>query len=193
MLAKRRQMDPHDRESVADSAAKILLAHSLFEKSQHIACYFSTEEEFDTAPIIRDILQAQKRCYLPVLLPEKSLCFSAFKRGDELKLNRYSILEPVNSDVFPAEKLDLVLLPLVAFDLEGRRLGMGGGYYDRTFSFKKTSQKQGPFLLGIGFEDQRVESLSSDIWDVNLDGVLTGHRLIILNRHTLLAGPKYEN
>jgi len=106
--------------------------------------------------------------------------FAMYHDGDPLSLNRYQILEP-HSQPFLIEKLDIVLLPLVAFDEMGNRLGRGGGYYDRTF-FAHAQGK--PFLLGLGYEEQGTRQLPNDPWDVKLDGVLTEHRLILFNSAT---------
>lgn len=139
------------------------------------------KNEFDCAPIIKAIGQAQKKCYLPVV-PETNLQFVAYQEGEPLRLNQFKMLEPENLNYFPAEKLDLVLLPLVGFDLQGNRLGRGCAHYDRAFSFLLQQPRSQPFLLGVGYEVQEMNELPNDEWDVKLDGVLTEHRLIICNR-----------
>lgn len=123
------------------------------------------------------IWQAHKKCYLPIVDPQKKLIFSEYTPQTKLILNRYNILEPENSvKIFP-EKLDLVILPLVGFDKSGYRLGIGGGYYDRTFG--NISKK--PFLLGLGFEIQHLPQLPHDDWDVRLNGVLTDTQVYYFN------------
>ena len=181
IIERRRQIDSAYRVKAGIAAMNFLTQHPLFEKSQRIACYFATPDEFDCTPIINAINIHKKHCYLPVLTKEKSLQFASYLPGDALQPNQYQIPEPVNSSYFPAENLDLVIMPLVAFDEEGNRLGQGGGYYDKTFAFKLESKNDKPFLLGLGFEDQRVTLLSRNKWDVKCDGLLTEHGLIILN------------
>lgn len=129
---------------------------------------------------MKAILASGKKCYLPILIDDKKLQFASYQLGDVLQLNRYKILEPTSSSLFPVQKLDLVLVPLVGFDQEGNRLGRGGGYYDCTFSFLRDKQCK-PLLLGLGYEQQKIDPLPKNDLDVKLDGVLTEHRLIISN------------
>lgn len=156
-----------------------LVNSTLFKHSQSIACYFAVENEFDCAPIITAIWDAKKNCYLPILSKTSTLAFGAYESNTILKLNRYHILEPDTSSYFPLEQLDLVLMPLVGFDLQGHRLGMGGGYYDRTFQFlhDKTSHK--PFMLGLAYELQKMEHIPVDPWDISMNGVLTEEQLYL--------------
>lgn len=98
-----------------------------------------------------------------------------------MKPNQYGISEPdipISHQLKPIE-LDIVLMPLVAFDLNGNRLGMGGGFYDRSFSFlmRRKSNKK-PRLIGVAYDFQEIETLDSDSWDVPLDAVVTESRLI---------------
>lgn len=125
------------------------------------------------------IWQAKKQCYLPVLTSENTLQFIHYEKGDALQENRYSIPEPVNRQhEIPAEQLDIVMAPLVAFDLHGYRLGAGGGYYDKTFSFKH--EKKNPEIIGWSYALQQAESLPHDEWDVDMDGVVTEKEFIFL-------------
>lgn len=188
-----------DRQAAAIAAAKYLSELPIFKSSQHIACYSATDDEFDTMPIIETIWQANKICYLPVLCHEKEkyLQFVKYQYGDSLQRNKYKILEPSHlSQKIAANELDLVIMPLLAFDLHGHRLGTGGGYYDRTFEFlheaavdaarldtkaqkaavdavRIKSKVQKPFMLGLGYALQQAETLPTEEWDVHLDAVLT--------------------
>lgn len=176
MLAKRRAVDPQARAEAAQQAAQLLISHPLFKASHHIACYLACENEFDCGAIIRAIWQAKKNCYLPIISapPEKILTFVPYGQNDPLILNRYHILEPHHTaKPFPAEKLDLVIVPLVAFDLTGHRLGMGGGFYDKTFSFLRDKKNTKPALIGLAYAWQLVDPIISEVWDVALDQVVT--------------------
>ena len=91
-------------------------------------------------------------------------------------MNRYNILEPElkNAELIAAENLDLVLVPLVAFDLSGNRLGMGAGFYDTTFSFLNNIKRPSkPYLLGLAYEWQKLATLEKENWDITLDAVIT--------------------
>lgn len=133
----------------------------------------------DSSFIIEEIWRAKKNCYLPILGPgeEKFLDFARYRPNDPLHRNRYQILEPANKENISPEKLDLVFTPLVGFDLQGSRLGMGGGYYDKTFEFLIKKSYHKPILIGFGYEKQLVERLPRDVWDVPIHGVLTEKQL----------------
>lgn len=120
------------------------------------------------------IWRTNKHCYLPILVVGGSLQFVRYHQGDQLKLNQFNIPEPENTtNIILPENLDLVIAPLVAFDAQGRRLGAGGGYYDRTFAFKHASQAMKPMILGLAYAIQQASNLPADQWDVKLDGVIT--------------------
>lgn len=181
LLAKRRAIAVDDYSAAGLAAKQWLIKHPIFQKSQHISCYFGLKDEFNCMPIIEEIWRLGKQCYLPVLSldKEKILEFVAYHPEDSLRLNRYGIFEPEGGDRLSADQLDLVIVPLVAFDSKGHRIGMGGGYYDRTFAFQRPMKK--PYLLGIGYELQKVAEIYADSWDVALDGVLTEKALYLIS------------
>lgn len=148
-----------------------------------MACYFSQDNELNCSPLIQILWALQKSVFLPAITASdsKKLEFAAYGPNDSLRLNQYKILEPYQTETIPPEALDLVLMPLVGFDLQGNRLGMGGGYYDRTFQHLRQSNKK-PFLLGVGYELQKINQLPDDPWDVKMDGVLTEKKLYIFDR-----------
>lgn len=181
---KRHTIATEQRKAAAHSAAKIIALHSIFLSSQNIATYLARDDEFHSRPLIEEIWSAGKNCFLPVLSAEKEkfLDFVKFSKDDTLRPNRYKILEPEHKTIIMhAEELDLVFVPLVGFDLHGHRLGMGGGYYDRTFEFllPKSFKAKKPLLIGLAYEMQQTDTLPRDAWDVTLDGVLTERRLLL--------------
>jgi 5-formyltetrahydrofolate cyclo-ligase len=121
----------------------------------------------------------RRRCYLPVL-PRRGrvMRFGRIAGKTPMQRNRYGIPEPVDARPLRARQLDLLLMPLVGFDAQGYRLGMGGGYYDATLAFMRHRRWwRRPRLVGIAYECQRVETLPRDPWDMPLDAVLTEARL----------------
>lgn len=192
LLARRRQISFLDRQTAATKAAELLLTSEIFQNSQEIACYYPFNNEFDAEPMIKEIWQAKKNCYLPVISLARAktpgiankrtgkspyhLNFVQYQEDTVLRPNRYNIPEPVNDNIIAPNKLDLILLPLLGFDLKGNRLGMGSGYYDRTLQGHKQGKK--PVLLGVGYEAQCVSSITNDSWDVALDGVITEKQII---------------
>lgn len=182
LLAARRAMPADVIAAEAKKATKLFASSAYFLASQNIACYYGREDEFDCMPIIEEIWRAQKRCYLPVLsrTRENSLDFYHYEHQDTLRLNKYNILEPLDTLTISPDQLDLVIVPLVAFDLQGNRIGMGAGYYDRTFSFLKDTNIKKPILLGLAFDYQQVEALPYDQWDIPLNAVLTEKNLYVV-------------
>lgn len=177
----RSQLPAAYRQEAAQAAAGFFTQSAVFQQSMHIACYLPVKSEFDTTPIIEAIWQANKYCYLPVLTDENenSLVFVRYHRDDALHLNRYSIPEPANlTHTIQPARLDIVVAPLVAFDLRGYRLGTGGGYYDRTFAFLHTQTAKKPLVIGLAYAAQQADDIPNDSWDISLNAVVTENGFI---------------
>lgn len=175
----RAALSPLERELAAKQALAIFTQSELFALNTNVASYLASPHEFDTEPLIDAIWKAKKRCFVPVLTdkPESPLQFVLYEFGSVLARNKFGILEPRDRQISIAPKdLDLVMVPLVAFDFAGHRLGTGGGYYDRTFKFLTHAQK--PLLMGLGFALQAAEALPNDPWDIPLNVVLTQKSLV---------------
>jgi 5-formyltetrahydrofolate cyclo-ligase len=125
-------------------------------------------------------LWLRRRCYLPVV-PHRSrrtLRFSLVTEKPNWYLNRFGIHEHASHEVIAARNLDLLFVPLVGFDVQGNRLGMGGGFYDTTLAYlRRRCHWRKPRIVGVGFECQKVEGLPHDPWDFRLDAVLTERHL----------------
>lgn len=165
-----------ERQQAAEKILTHLSGCDVFDQADHIACYYAVNGEVATQPIINHILHKKQSCYLPCLSDNnhENLIFAQFDQNTALIGNRYQIPEPDLSRTkpFPAEQLHCVLVPLVAFDDQGNRLGMGAGYYDRTFAFNKTHEKSVP-LIGLAYDFQYVENFLVNEWDIPLAGVVT--------------------
>ncbi len=148
-----------------------------YRNSNRIACYIANDGEIDPNPLIEHAWFTNKKVYLPILSPLKnSLYFAPYEAGRRLKLNRYNIPEPVcqPSEWLRASQLDLLLLPLVAFDANGNRIGMGGGFYDRTLAYLQHRRYwRKPILAGLAHEIQKVGQLKTQSWDIPLDYIIT--------------------
>ena len=172
-------MPAQERLQAARRAAALYITHPFFLQHQHIACYMAVTPECATTHFIHHIWQAHKTCYLPVLTADRQLQFAVYQQGDALQRNRYGILEPKAScRLIAPQLLDSVLLPLVAFDQAGYRLGRGGGYYDATFAFlqhaRAASSRRKCYLIGLAYAKQQWPTLlPRDTWDISLDAVLT--------------------
>lgn len=180
MRERRDQADPTTREKAAQDATDILIHSTLFKQSQHIACYFSVGSEIQTQFIIEAIWRANKKCYLPILSVEKKgfLHFGEYTQNSQLTKNQLGISEPecIAGHCDVPSQLDLVVVPLIAFDRNGNRVGSGAGYYDRTFSFKNSRDSK-PILCGFAFSSQEIERIDAEAWDVKCNFILTETQL----------------
>ena len=144
------------------------------QRAKNIALYLAFDGEISTKPLINQLWQQGKHVYLPVLHPfvHGHLLFLRYLPDTPMKANKFGILEPhLNvKSVLPIEQLDIIFTPLVAFDKLGNRLGMGGGFYDRTLQ-----NSQHRFItVGLAHQCQQVEALPIESWDIPLEHILVG-------------------
>ena len=145
-------------------------------KAQHIGISLSNDGEIDTFEFIKWCWANNKHVYLPVVHPfsKGHLLFLEYEKNTEMVLNRYGIYEPKleKPHACAMKKLELVFTPLVAFDQEGNRIGMGGGYYDRMLEpwFK---EKEGPYPIGLAHDCQKVTHVPIENWDIPLPEIIT--------------------
>lgn len=183
LRSKRQRLTHQQRQLAAEQLVDQLRSSRLFQRSHHIAVYLPNDGEIDLWPLVRYAWQLGKHCYLPIVGHRHThrLWFVPFTHETTMYKNRYGIAEPVHHNRarnFPLRSLDLVLMPLVGFDEQGNRLGMGGGYYDRSFAFlHRQSQWRKPRLMGTAYEFQRLPQLEAQPWDIPLDAVVTENRL----------------
>ncbi|MDO7895707.1 5-formyltetrahydrofolate cyclo-ligase [Pseudomonas citrulli] len=180
----RRALTPAQQRQAAHGLYKQLAQHRLFRRARHIALYLPNDGEIDPRLLLRAAQRRGKATYLPVLSPwpRTKMVFQRIRPGEQLHPNRFRILEP-RIDMARQRKvwaLDLVLLPLVGFDDAGGRLGMGGGFYDRSLAYlSRRRQWRKPTLLGLAHECQKVERLAQASWDVPLQGTVSDRRWYI--------------
>lgn len=180
----RKQISEQEALSAANNFSRNLASQISYTNASKIACFLSFDGELNTQPTIEMLLREKSVCYLPKIRPmkENGLWFLPYKDKTLLENNRFGIPE-VNllpNHAVAVSELDIILIPLVAFDHQGNRLGMGGGYYDATLAHLADSQERQfgrrPLYIGVAYEQQKVESIPSESWDVKLDCVLTQER-----------------
>ncbi len=182
-IRKRRQtLDAGKQRLFSCQMAGRVRRDSLFRNSRSIGAYLPADGEISPLPLLESAWLTGKKVYLPVLVPFSAnrLWFAAFDPGDRLVSNRFGILEParVHWRRIPAYALDLVLAPLVAFDAQGNRLGMGGGFYDQSFAFLHRRHNWiKPRLLGLAYELQHMDRIPSQKWDVPLHAIATEQKI----------------
>jgi len=169
---KRRLLSPIFQQKAATAAAARLFATSYYHNARHIALYMAHAGEIATTTVLQHALAHKKCCYLPVLSNGKVLQFTQVTHNTSFFPNRFGILEPQSACLIAPHLLDLVLLPLVAFDSACHRLGMGAGYYDATFG-ALTGAPTKPLLVGFAYDFQKIAQVPCSDWDVPLDEVIT--------------------
>ena len=176
----RRDIPAGQRIAAAESLATQLLALPFMPTSGFVAGYWAMDGEIALHVFQLRLPPALTYC-LPVLDGDR-LRFSPWRPGDALVTNRYGIPEPdvATSPAFDAQAMSLVVLPLVGFDANGQRLGMGGGWYDRSFAFRNEHPAQ-PWLVGAGFATQQLDAIAAETWDVALDAVCTERETLLIH------------
>ena len=148
-----------------------------FQSAEHVGAYLAFDGEADPMELMTSAFEKGKQIYLPVIVGKtKPLLFAPWTPSTTMVKNRFNILEPnvEPSKRVDAHRLDFVVNPLVGFDEQCNRIGVGGGYYDRTFAFlNEPGRARTVMLVGFAFELQKLDSIQPQPWDVRLDAVVT--------------------
>ena len=168
---RRRDLPASVRIAAANTLADRLLALPFLPSSGHVAGYWAMDGEIGLHAFQLRLPPTLTYC-LPLLHADETLRFAPWRAGAPLVTNRFGIPEPDidPDDALPASEMAMLVLPLVGFDARGARLGMGGGWYDRSLAFRH-ARAAPPWLVGAGFAVQQVEALPLEAWDVRLDAV----------------------
>jgi len=167
--AARASLNSDERDEASQKIADLVIRSSWFRSSKFIACYLSTEEEVDTWSLIERAWRMKKRVFVPLIKKNFTMQFCELTADSTLISNWYGLSEPQDGEIMAPRRLDLVLTPVVAFDDNGNRIGMGGGYFDRTFSFLRNRHLFfHPKLIGLAFSCQRVEKIAPNPWDIRV-------------------------
>jgi 5-formyltetrahydrofolate cyclo-ligase len=166
----RDQVDPAFAESASQGVWNILCKRPEFDKANGIGAFASTPSEINTYSILEGSLELGKKLYLPkVVKDKKHFHFYQVQNFKTLIKGPFGILEPSGNKPANWEEIDLILVPGLAFDLTGNRLGFGKGYYDRVLpEMKKTT-----LTIGLGYSFQIVEKIPAEPHDIPLKAVLS--------------------
>jgi len=184
--AKRKALSSTSQNQAAEALLLLLKNDMVIKKAKHIALYLANNGELDLHPFILWCWQQKKHIYLPVVHPfsKGNLLFLRYEKCSTMVVNQYNIEEPKLDvrHIKPMRQLDLIMTPLVAFDSTGARVGMGGGYYDRTlakwyqqYSHNKASK---PAVMGVAHDCQQIEKVPNEAWDIPLPKIVTPTRTI---------------
>jgi 5-formyltetrahydrofolate cyclo-ligase len=202
LRARRAAISPAQRRIAGRQLVRLALRHRLLARRRRIGFYMPSKNEIDILPLLRTALRMGVTCYLPVVprralvsVGRRALWFSRIDgRAVDLdpgrsgwRSNRYAIPEylPRGASRVRARHLDLLLTPLLGFDRQGWRIGMGGGYYDASLAFlKRRRYWRKPHPIGVAFAAQEVEQAPHDAWDIPLDGILDEREFIRARRST---------
>ncbi len=179
MRQRRKSLTARQQDLAAEHLLTGFLQIPELASANAVALYLAQDGEIDPAAIAHHLHARSVSVAIPCVIadPEtnaaSALKFASFSPGEALSPNCFGIDEPVTPRFIDIQTLNIVLTPLVAFDPNGNRLGMGGGLYDRTFAFKKSTPGQPPLLVGLAHTCQQTENLEADNWDIPLDAILT--------------------
>lgn len=180
MIAQREALSDAQLERAAQALSGLIESMPEYQQATHIAAYWPVRGEADARPLVQRALDAGKRVYLPIIREDSTLLFAPYDAATPMANNRLGIPEPqVGADRLATPRdMDLVILPLTVFDARGNRLGMGGGFYDRSFAFlNEEPERAHPILVGVAHEFQHAEVLPANEWDVPAQLVVTDERV----------------
>jgi len=180
LLKRRREVRPGERLHAAHLVADNVARHLHLKAGWRIAVYASLPSELDSAPLIEFARSRGCRVYLPRIDRARASRGMRFiEKSGGMRRNRLGIEEPAGGAALGARWLDMVFLPLVAFDRHGLRLGTGGGFYDRGFAYRHWRLAwHAPPLIGVGYAFQQLERITPHAHDVRLDAVVTEEGII---------------
>ncbi|HET7930005.1 MAG TPA: 5-formyltetrahydrofolate cyclo-ligase [Rhodanobacteraceae bacterium] len=181
MSVRRNELAAKQRVEAAASVLHSLEALPEFLTDTNVAGYWAVRGELPLNLAVASLQRRDQHYFLPVLGEARQLGFAEYVQGGALTANRFGIPEPQvpTADLRDASDMDVILLPLLAFDRAGRRLGTGGGWYDTSLEFLRDRTRPGtPLLVGIGYAFQEVAAVPAEAWDVPLDYIATEQELI---------------
>lgn len=181
-LRERRSAIPAtSRIAAAEAVAQHLLRLPALHAANTIAGYWAIGGELPLHSLMTR-LPARTRYCLPMLQPDRILRFAPWRIGEDIVANRYGIPEPAQpAQALDPGSLDIVLLPLLGYTPSGDRIGTGGGWYDRSFAFRRGTAAP-PLLIGVGFACQQIDTYAAQEWDVPLDAIVTERELLLCPR-----------
>jgi 5-formyltetrahydrofolate cyclo-ligase len=172
-LRRRRVKSPSERADASRKICRRFLSSRHFLRSQTIGCFLSAWDEVDTGEIIERSWRAKKRIFAPVMRERGQMSFCEILPDTLLTRNAFGLWEPPLDSIAQPDELDIVLTPLVAFDSNRNRIGMGSGYFDRAFAYLRTRNHwHQPKLIGLAFDCQKVEKIVPNPWDIRLYDVI---------------------
>jgi len=167
---QRKALSPALRRRAALAAQRHFCRHRVLNRARHVAIYLAHGAELDTAPLLRALHRRGCRLYAPVILSGQRMRFVRLRAASACQASRMDVPQPASRrPVRASRRLDVVLMPLLGFDVAGHRLGQGGGYYDRALA----GASRRPLRIGYAYAAQQVAALPAEPWDVSLHGLVS--------------------
>jgi 5-formyltetrahydrofolate cyclo-ligase len=175
----RRGLTEEQQTTASVAVHQLVSQQDFFRDAEQIAFYQKMDGELDPQSLLQLAMAEGKACFLPVISSHDpdQMSFARYDQSTELIENKWGIAEPRSEDMVSPTNFDVVLVPLVGFDANCFRLGMGKGFYDRSFSFKIFNRRSRPLLVGLAHECQLTEPFPTESWDVRLDAVVTAEKI----------------
>ena len=178
IIEKRNKIKNKDKTSMDKKIIESFKKEDSYKKARGIFIYIGFGSEINTKVIIEDALKKGKEVYVPKVKGKEMLLIK-IDSLENLVTSSYGILEPIgDNNNFDVDKLDLLVMPGVAFDNSGNRIGYGGGYYDRFLEKNKTNAEK----IALAYEFQILNSINNEKHDVNVDKIITEERIINISR-----------
>lgn len=182
---RRRVLSPQAQRLAAEKLSERLKTLPEIQRARRVSLYLPVHGEIDPTPMIKWFRARRVDVYLPVLRPlaKNSLWFVAYRPDTPMVKNRFNIWEPAprfsaqRCNRLPTWALDTLIAPLVGFDAHANRMGMGGGFYDRTLAFVR-HRRPAPRLIGVAHACQEVKALPTEPWDIPLSAIVTDTKII---------------
>jgi len=169
-----REYTPTQLEALSHSVISQLLAHPKVQQADTIVLYHSLPDEVNTHTLIDTLHRQGKRILLPKVVSPTAMTLHEYHGADSLSTGAYGILEPIgnnnNNCQLSTVNCQLIIVPALAFDRQGNRLGRGKGYYDRLLSQIEASAPI--YKIGVCFPFQLLESIPHDSFDIPMDEVI---------------------
>jgi 5-formyltetrahydrofolate cyclo-ligase len=191
LRAKRRALPPAVHHLRSDLAAAAIARLPAFKFGARIAVYHPFDCETDTAALIRAARRRGVRLYVPVVIDRRHRRLRFYPLTGRMRRGAFGIFVPHEYAIPVAPRwLNLIVVPLVGVDASGRRLGMGGGFYDRALAFRRARRDwRGPLLVGFAFDSQKTDGVFADPWDLRLDALATESGLEHFSAHANRVNP----
>ena len=186
MRSQRRSFSAAEHRRRSMLAAKAVAGLPMFRAGKRVALYLPFDRETDTSALVAAARRRGVRIFVPVIVDRRHARIRFYPLDRRTRSGVFGISVPSRlTRAVPPRWLDLIVIPLVGVDAQGRRLGMGGGFYDRALEFRRRRGRwPGPRLVGLAFDCQRTESRFAENWDVSLDALATESGLLHYSKGT---------